>query len=120
MFPYIFFLFCLLFYLFIFQLFVIFWFLLCKLPTPFFLPCLYEGSPSTTHPIMPHHLSIQLCWGIKPSQDQRPLLPWMPDKVILCYIYSWSHVSLHMYTLVLGSLRGPVSRYFSSYGNVIP
>jgi hypothetical protein len=24
--------------------------------------------------------------------DQRPLLPMMPDKAILCYICTWSHV----------------------------
>jgi hypothetical protein len=32
-----------------------------------------------THPQIPLH------WGIKPSQDQGPLLPLMPDKTIFCY-----------------------------------
>lgn len=34
-----------------------------------------------------------LLGGIKPSQDQVPPLPQMPDKAILCYICSWSHGS---------------------------
>jgi hypothetical protein len=33
---------------------------------------------------------ITLHWGIKPSQDQGPLLPLMSDKAIFCYICSWS------------------------------
>ena len=33
-----------------------------------------------THPLPPHHPSLPLHWGIKPSQDQRPPLPLMPDK----------------------------------------
>jgi hypothetical protein len=30
---------------------------------------------------------------IKSPQDQESFLPLMPDKVILCYISSWSHGS---------------------------
>ena len=30
--------------------------------------------------ILPHCSSILLHWGIKPSQDQGPSLPLMPDK----------------------------------------
>jgi hypothetical protein len=45
---------------------------------------------------------ISLHWGIEPSQDQGPLLPPMPDKAILCYICSWSHV----YSLVVGIVLG--------------
>ena len=44
------------------------------------LPCFYEGVPSPTHRLRPHHPSIPLPWGIKPSQDQGPRLSLMPDK----------------------------------------
>ena len=30
----------------------------------------------------------------------------MPDKAILCYIYGWSHGSLHVYFLVSGLVPG--------------
>jgi hypothetical protein len=43
-------------------------------------PCFYESVTPRTHPLLPHHPSIPLHWGIKPSQDQRPPLPLMPDK----------------------------------------
>jgi hypothetical protein len=39
-------------------------------------------------PPLPHCPSIPLYWGIQPPQDQRLLLPLMPDKVSLCYICS--------------------------------
>lgn len=39
-----------------------------------------------THPLLPHLPSIPLHLGIKPSQDQGPLLPLMPDNAILCYM----------------------------------
>ena len=45
---------------------------------------------------------IHLYWGKEPSQDQEPLLPLMPNRAILCYICSWSHGWLHVYTLVGG------------------
>ena len=70
-------------------------------------PYIYEGAPPPNCPLPSYHPSIFLCWGIKPSQDQGTPLPMMPDKVILCYISSWSHGSLHVYsfigTLVFGS-----------------
>ena len=55
------------------------------------------GSPNHPHN---HSPGIPLHWGIKPSQDQGPLLPLMTNKAILCYICSWSHGSLHVYSLV--------------------
>lgn len=72
-------------------------------PAPFF----YEGAlPST------HCPSIALLWGIMSPQEQGPPLLLMPDKATFCYISSWSHGSLHMYSLigglVLGALRGQV------------
>jgi hypothetical protein len=30
-----------------------------------FLPCLYEGAPPSTYPLLYHSSSIPLCWGIK-------------------------------------------------------
>lgn len=77
------------------------------IPAHHFLLLLWRCSQS--HPRIPtlSHLTtlvgITLYWGIKPSQDQGPLLPLMPDKAILCYICRWSHGSLHVYLLV-GSL----------------
>ena len=52
-------------------------------------------SPTYSHP----SFSIPLHWVIKPAQDQGPLLPLMPNKVILCYICIWSHGSFHVYSL---------------------
>jgi hypothetical protein len=36
----------------------------------------------------------------------RVSLPLMPDKAILCYIYSWIHGFLHVYSLVSGLVPG--------------
>jgi hypothetical protein len=59
----------------------------------------------------PHCLSILLCWGIEPLQDQGLTLPLMSDG-ILCYICSWSHGSIHVYSMIGGlvpeSTRGGV------------
>ena len=63
--------------------------------TPHFISpplCLYEGAPPPTYLLPPHCSSIPLCWGIVSPQDQEPLFPLMPDKAILCYKCSWSHV----------------------------
>ena len=57
-------------------------------------------------------LAIPLCWGIKLAYYQRPPLPLMPDKAILCYICSWSHGSFHVFSLVGGLV--PVSSGQSS------
>jgi hypothetical protein len=88
-------------------------------PPPPFLPC------SPTHPFPLPCPGIPLHRAIEPSQDQGPLLSLMSDKVILCYICSWSLGSLHMYSLV-GDLV-PVSSgvsdcfiYCSSYGTTNP
>jgi len=65
--------------------------------------CLLRVLP---HPLSPHHPSIPLWWSIKPTQDQGPLFPLMPDKAILCNTCSWSHASLHVYSLVGGLVPG--------------
>lgn len=64
-------------------------------PLPF--PCLYEGAPWPTHSLLLQHSSIPLLW--QHPQDQGTPLPVMPDKVIFCHIFSWSHVSLNVYVL---------------------
>ena len=60
--------------------------------------------PHPTHTLPPHRPIIALHWGIEPSQDQGPLLLLMPNKAILCHICSWSYGSLHVYSLVGGSV----------------
>ena len=44
------------------------------------LPYFHEGAPPLPYLLMPHCPSIPLHWDSKPSQDQGPLLPLMPDK----------------------------------------
>jgi hypothetical protein len=65
---------------------------------------------SPTQPLLLPCPGIPLHWSIKPSQEQGSLLPLKFYKAILCYICSWSHGSLHMYSLVgglgLGSSEG--------------
>jgi hypothetical protein len=71
--------------------------------SPLFLPL----SPCS--PINPLPLpgpGIPLHSSTKPLQDQGPLLPWMTDKAILCYICGWSHGSLHVFSLVGGLVSG--------------
>jgi hypothetical protein len=102
-------------YLFIFTCMLIFSFLLDiffiyisnVIPFPSF-PSKIPLSPSpvspcsSTHSLLLHCPGISLHWGIKPSQDQGPLLSLMSEKAILCYICVWSHGSLHVYSLVGG------------------
>ena len=67
------------------------------------IPASIRVCPPTIHPLLPPHPHIPLHWGIKPSQNQGPLLPLMPDKAILCCIYVWCHGSHHVYSSVGGS-----------------
>jgi hypothetical protein len=59
-----------------------------------------------------------------PPQDQGPPLCLMSDEAILCYICSWSHGSLHVYSLVGGLLPGSSGGsgwlIFFSYGVANP
>ena len=81
------------------------------------LPGLSHSESSIPHPSSPLLLisalpahqpthaspaSIPLCWSNKPPQDQGPPLPLMPDKAILCYIYSRSYGPNHVFSLVGG------------------
>lgn len=58
------------------------------------------------HPLLWHPSSMPLRWTIKPPEDQEPSFPWMPDKATLCYIWSWSHESLHVHSFVVGLVPG--------------
>ena len=73
---------------------------------PIHPPPVSEGASPPTQPLPLHSLSILLCWGIKPPQDQGPPLPLIPAKAILCYMCNWSHESLHVYCLVGGLVPG--------------
>jgi hypothetical protein len=65
-------------------------------------PYFYEGVPSPTHPLPPPHpVFPYTVTSIKPSENQGPLLSLMPDKAILCYICSWSHVYSFIIILML-------------------
>ena len=68
---------------------------------PYSLPLLLLNNP----PILTSW-GIPLHWGIEPSQNQGPFHPLMTNKAILCYIGSWSHESLHVYSLVGGLFPG--------------
>jgi hypothetical protein len=90
---------------------------------PTLSPCLYEGAPPPTYSLPPHHPSIPLHWGTQLRQGQGDPLPLMSDKATLCYICSWSHGSLHVYSLVGGLVPGSsqgFSWYCSSYGVANP
>ena len=82
--------------------------------------CFYEGIPNNppTPTPQPWHSST-LRQGACPGP--RASLSLMPYKTILCYLWSWSHESFNVYTLVggliPGALEGLVGWYCcSSYG----
>jgi len=57
-------------------------------------------------PLPTQHPGILLHWGNEPSQDQRLFLLLPLVTLILCYIYSWSHRSFHVHSLVGGLVTG--------------
>jgi hypothetical protein len=81
---------------------------------PFGNPLSYPPPPSSvrvlphppTHPLLSSRPGIPLHWGFEQPQTQGSLLPLMYNKAILCYIHSWSHGSLHGYSLVGGPVPG--------------
>jgi len=79
-----------------------------KLPIPSSHPVILWGCfPNTTsHPFPPSHPDIPLHWGTEPWQDQGLLLPLMPNKAVLCYIWGWSHGPIHVYSLDGGLVAG--------------
>ena len=65
--------------------------------------------PASMRVLPPHFPLPALAFptlGHQTFKDQGPPLPLMPDKTIFCYICSWSHGSLHMYSLVGGLVPG--------------
>jgi len=84
------------------------WFPIHKSPIPFPLPLLLWGcSPSpTTQPFQPPCPDILLHCRVQTCQHQGLLLQLVPNKAILCYIYSWSHRSVHVYSLGRGLVPG--------------
>jgi hypothetical protein len=84
-------------------------FLVSPLKIPYSLPT----SPcSPTYPLLLPGPGISLYRGIESSQDQRPLLPLMTDKAILCYICIWSHESHHVFSLIGGLVPGSSGGYW--------
>ena len=69
-------------------------------------PCFYRLLPQTIYPLLPHPSRILLCLIIEHSQHNEPFLPCMPVKVILWYICSQSHESLHVYSSTCGGPWG--------------
>ena len=67
---------------------------------------LFPSENPPFHPLPLPGPSVPLHWRIKPSQDQGHLLPLMTNKAILCYISSWSHGSLYVYSWVGGLVPG--------------
>jgi len=44
---------------------------------------------------------IHQLWGQQPWQDQGILLPVVLNRAMLCYIWSWSNGSVHVYSLMV-------------------
>jgi hypothetical protein len=59
-----------------------------------------------SHPLPSSSPGITIHWGIKHPQAERPLLPLMSNKAILCHIWGQSHGALHVYYLVGGPVPG--------------
>jgi hypothetical protein len=73
------------------------------LPVPFASMNVLPHRPTLGHPTTP---ASHPMLGIKPPQDQGPLLLLTSDKAILCYIFIWSHGSLPVHALVGGLVCG--------------
>ena len=72
-------------------------------------PCFYKGVPLSTEPLPPPTLDSPILGHLSSlhrTKDLSFLLPLMPDKAILCYICSWSHVYSLFGGLVPGSSGG--------------
>lgn len=63
-------------------------------------------SSMMVFPIPSTHTLLTPCRDIPLHWDQGPPLPLIPDKTIVCYIYSWSHGSLHVFSLDGGLFPG--------------
>lgn len=67
---------------------------------PITSPCFYECAPTCPLLLLSPFPGINVHWAIKSTQDLGPLLPAMPNMTILCYICTWGHGLLHLYSLV--------------------
>ena len=85
-----------------------------KTPNPIFHFPAYNLCPPLSWPGIPLH------WSIKPSQDQWPLLSLISEKAILCYIFLWSHGSLHVYSLIGSLVPGSSGGYKLVYIITVP
>jgi hypothetical protein len=65
-------------------------------------PASIRMLPLPLLPSTPSNFPTQGHWAILVPRAS----PLMPDHAILCYIYSWSHGSLHVYSLVGGLVPG--------------
>jgi hypothetical protein len=79
------------------------WFLLWKPPLLYPLLLLLWGC-SPTHP--PTHSHLAFPYTGESSLHQGLLLLSMTDNANLCYMCSWRHASLHVYSLVGGLVPG--------------
>ena len=68
-------------------------------------PYYHEGVPTPTHSHLPA-LSFPNTGASSLHRTKGPLLSLMLNNAVLCYICSWSHGSLHMYSLVGGLVPG--------------
>jgi hypothetical protein len=87
------------------------------LPRPLPSSCLHKGVPPMTYLLLPPCPLIPLQWGIKPSQDQGPVLLLMPKMASATYGAGAMGTSMCMPWLVaqsLGALRVLVSSYCCS------
>ena len=73
-----------------------------KTPCPTPLPASMKVMPRPpTHSCL---ITLAFLYTRASSFHRTKDLPLMPDKAILCYICSWSHGFLHVYSLVGGLL----------------
>jgi hypothetical protein len=94
-----------------------------EIPSPSSISLLFWGCSPTlllTPASLPYNCPTLGHWVFA-----GPCLPLMFYKAILCYICGWSHGSLHVYSLVCGSVCGSVVlpvvaspfSYFSTFSN---
>ena len=81
-------------------------------PLPFF----YEGAPPSTYSLLPHRPSIPLHWDVKPSQDQGPPFPLMPDKALHSLQSFLSFIGVPVISLMVGCEH--LYLYWSGSGRV--
>lgn len=87
-------------------------------PSPFSMRVLPH---STTHPFIIPCPHIPIYYWILPWQNQGPLLPFVTNKTLLCFILHQSQESPHVYSLDGSLFAGLlVGRHCFSYGVAKP